>query len=146
MDARELAALNGQLAIRLREGASRMASVMRGAAGMGRARDRKFADSPLERAGFELLVPLRRNSIKYAMWAPRAAPPARRGTDPGRDEKFESCLLHRRVRCEPAPLVAHNPRQIMLLTVKSATEGERHRIHRSNRGRACQNGCVPHEL
>ena len=58
MDARELAALNGQLAIRLREGASRMASVMRGAAGMGRARDRKFADSPLERRGFEPSVPL----------------------------------------------------------------------------------------
>src|SRR5436190_19682789 len=32
-----------------------------------------------------------------ARWAPRTAPPARRGTDPERDEKFESRLLQRRV-------------------------------------------------
>src|SRR5436309_8595194 len=33
----------------------------------------------------------------HARWAPRTAPPARRGTDPERDEKFESHLLQRRV-------------------------------------------------
>jgi hypothetical protein len=34
------------------------------------------------------------------MWFPRTAPPARRGTDPERDEKFESGFLQRRVGCE----------------------------------------------
>ena len=38
----------------------------------------------------------------------------------GRDRWFESVFLHRRVRCEPDSLVAHNARHIMLLTVKSA--------------------------
>src|SRR6516165_662237 len=37
-----------------------------------------------------------------------------------RDHGFESAFLHRRVRCEPDSLVAHNARHIMLLTVKSA--------------------------
>jgi hypothetical protein len=32
-----------------------------------------------------------------AMWFPRTAPPARRGTDPERDEKFESGLLRQGV-------------------------------------------------
>jgi hypothetical protein len=32
-----------------------------------------------------------------AMWFPRTAPPARRGTDPERDEKLESGFLQRRV-------------------------------------------------
>jgi len=36
-----------------------------------------------------------------AMWFPRTAPPARRGTDPERDEKFESGFLQRRVIYEP---------------------------------------------
>jgi hypothetical protein len=37
-----------------------------------------------------------------AMWFPRTAPPVRRGTDPERDEKFESGFLHQRVRCSHA--------------------------------------------
>jgi hypothetical protein len=32
-----------------------------------------------------------------AMWFPRTAPPARRGTDPERDEKFESISLRQPV-------------------------------------------------
>src|SRR5262249_28479159 len=36
--------------------------------------------------------------LGYTMWFPRTAPPARRGTDPERDEKFESRFLHRRAR------------------------------------------------
>src|ERR1700758_4802723 len=35
-------------------------------------------------------------------------------------QKFESGFLHRRVRCEPNSLVAHNARHMMLLAVKSA--------------------------
>jgi len=38
-----------------------------------------------------------------ALWFPRTAPPARRGTDLERDEKFESGFLHRRVSCELGP-------------------------------------------
>jgi hypothetical protein len=36
-----------------------------------------------------------------AMWFPRTAPPALRGTDPERDEKFESGFIQQRVAHEP---------------------------------------------
>ena len=39
--------------------------------------------------------------LARAMWFPRTAPLARRGTDPERDEKFESGSLQRGVCCEP---------------------------------------------
>src|SRR5438094_5410265 len=42
-------------------------------------------DSPLEGDGFELTVLPRRTPLGRAMWFPSTAPPARRGTDPERD-------------------------------------------------------------
>src|SRR5437667_7776320 len=55
--------------------------------GLRAARDRsRFV------AGFELLVPPRRNPVRARHWFPSTAPPARRGTDPERDEKPP--LLH----------------------------------------------------
>jgi len=64
--------------------------------------DREFEDSPLEGAGFELLVPLRAwrrlrwPNDRECLWRALATTPFSE-----RDRGFESCLLRRRVHCEP---------------------------------------------
>jgi hypothetical protein len=58
------------------------------------------ADSPVEGDGFELSVPPGETPRGPAMWFPPTARQARRGTDPVRDEKFESGFLQRGVCSE----------------------------------------------
>jgi hypothetical protein len=57
-------------------------------------------DCLLEGNGFELTVPPRRNPVRAPLVSTHGSP-ARRGTNPERDEKFESGFLQRRV-CEPS--------------------------------------------
>jgi hypothetical protein len=82
---------------------------MPGVAGMGRARDRKFADSTLEGDGFKLLVP-GRETIKPSSGGPDSL--LKTAADLSRDRKFESVSLRQRVflRSEARGCTAGGPR------------------------------------